>query len=130
MQAIRIYKVTIALTAFVLMLTIVSASFTGVTFAAEDAQGNRIIYPIPAWKFTGPSPWWSHGDSALFNLSNGAVNPYSTIPKTPHFLWNTPLQAGGVAGGFNPSGGYYKDQAISYIWGDTVVLGGSVYTHC
>jgi outer membrane protein assembly factor BamB len=127
MQKTRINTAIIALIAFVLMLTIVSASFTAVTFAAEDINGDRIIFPVPAWKRTGPSPWWCTSNGIIGNVSANAFNDYSPVPETPHVLWAHYWGTGGAVGGFNPSGGSYYGGTVPYGMVGGVTYSGKFY---
>ncbi len=87
--------------AFILILTISSSAFIGITSAQADNEGNRMKYPVSAWRQEGPSPWYSSSTSppmCRYNASGSAYNEYSTAPNTPHILWTYEETLGGVAG--------------------------------
>ena len=127
MQKNRITKAIVALIAFVLMMTLV-LSLTAVSFAGEDLDGNRLEFPVPAWKFTGPGAWWTGADVRnCYNLSNTGYNPYSTVPQTPHILWSHQVQSGGVIGGNDPSSGVWDGYHFLYGAAGAVVYGDKLF---
>ncbi|MCW3976798.1 MAG: PQQ-binding-like beta-propeller repeat protein [Candidatus Bathyarchaeota archaeon] len=129
MQKNKTKTTIVALIAFVLMLTIVSASFVGVSYAPADLQGNRMTFPVHGrTKGVGPSPWWiTDHEPYSFNQSSGGYNPYSTAPTTSHILWTWQKGPGGTVGGKQGTayfeGGYFSSEV-----GDVgPAIGGRVY---
>jgi len=127
MQKFKIKTAIVAFLTFILMMTIV-VSFINFSSAAEDINGNRVEFPVPAWKFTGPGGWWTQADTKfVYNLTNSGFNPYSTVPQTSHVLWATQAQPGGVIGGKNKDSGIYESYHFLYGSGDALVYGNQLF---
>jgi outer membrane protein assembly factor BamB len=128
MQKTKIKTATFASVTLFLLITIAS-----VGFCAETFDGTRIEYPVPGWKFDGPSPWFSASNSMdqTYNLSACSFNAYSSGPSSPHILWKHRIMSGGATGGGSGAKdwGFVPDgQFLMYGQGPIVCGGKFAYT--
>ncbi len=57
----------------------------------------------------------------------GKFNPYTTAPNTPHVLWRTPLEIGGLVGGSSGSNSYYTGTSYEIRGYPNIIIGGQLY---
>lgn len=128
-QKNRAKTTIVAMIAFTLMLTLVSSAFVGVSYAPEDSQGNRMIFPVHGRTAgAGPSPWWiTDHEPYSFNQSSGGYNTYSTGPSTAHVLWTYQKAPGGTVGGEQGTAYFYGDYFGSEISDVGPAIGGRLY---
>jgi len=127
MQRILSGTAIIALTAFVLIVIMASTPFTN---AAMDINGNRIVFPLPSWKYQGGTASWlsdSNTATGRYNMSNGNWNALSPVPTTAHMLWVNTVEPAGFVGETSPQQGFWYNQGFTYGGADICVAGGMVF---
>lgn len=58
---------------------------------------------------------------------NGAFNPYTKAPNTPHIVWTKPISFGGIVGGEFGTVGYYTGLSYEPKWTPPIIMHGRLY---
>lgn len=93
--------------------------------------------PIPLWPETTPTTdYWTRPLSAAnrewysiagpwLGVSNG--NEWCQNIKSPHVMWTTPIDIGGVAGGAMGISNFYEGSAYEAKGGSPIIIGGYLF---
>ncbi len=93
--------------------------------------------PIPLWPETKPpNDYWTRPLSAANREWFGVAGPWLGLEqgnewcqniKSPHIMWKTPIDIGGVAGGAMGISNFYQGSAYEAKGGSPIVIGGYLY---